>query len=88
MLVLNATRVQTGEPIVIAPCGNVQRALLARRLTGEVDPMIVCNPCFRLDFSAVAEIRSRIMQARNNGAAVLLMRKIWTNFWRRPTAFW
>ena len=35
-----------------------------------------------------AEIRSRIMQARNNGAAVLLMRKIWTNFWRRPTAFW
>ena len=53
--------------------GNVQRAVLARELTGDVDLLIVSNPCFGLDFSAVAEIRGRIMKARNEGAAVLLM---------------
>nr|MDJ0832482.1 ABC transporter ATP-binding protein [Gammaproteobacteria bacterium] len=31
------------------------------------------NPCFGLDFSAVTEIHERIMQARNNGSAVLLI---------------
>lgn len=53
--------------------GNVQRAVLARELTGEVDLLIISNPCFGLDFTAVAEIRARIMAARNKGAAVLLM---------------
>lgn len=53
--------------------GNVQRAVLARELTGNVDLLIISNPCFGLDFSAVAEIRARIMAARNAGAGVLLM---------------
>ena len=53
--------------------GNVQRAVLARELTGEVRLLIVANPCFGLDFAAVAEIRTRIMAARNGGAAVLLV---------------
>ena len=53
--------------------GNVQRAVLARELTGEVSVLIAANPCFGLDFGAVAEIRSRIMDARNAGAAVLLI---------------
>jgi len=53
--------------------GNVQRAVLARELIGELSVLIVANPCFGLDFGAVAEIRERIMQARNNGAAVLLL---------------
>ena len=53
--------------------GNVQRAVLARELTGEVRLLIVANPCFGLDFAAVAEIRTRIMSARNAGAAVLLV---------------
>jgi simple sugar transport system ATP-binding protein len=53
--------------------GNVQRAVLARELTGEVTLLIVANPCFGLDFAAVAEIRTRIMAARNAGAAVLLV---------------
>ena len=53
--------------------GNVQRAVLARELTGEVRLLIVANPCFGLDFAAVAEIRTRIMSARNSGAAVLLV---------------
>jgi simple sugar transport system ATP-binding protein len=53
--------------------GTVQRAVLARELTGEVRLLIVANPCFGLDFAAVAEIRTRIMNARNGGAAVLLV---------------
>ena len=53
--------------------GNIQRAVLARELHGDVDVLVAANPCFGLDFKAVAEIRSRIMQARNKGAAVLLV---------------
>ena len=53
--------------------GNVQRAVLARELSGHVRLLIVANPCFGLDFAAVAEIRTRIMNARNSGAAVLLV---------------
>jgi simple sugar transport system ATP-binding protein len=60
-------------PIASLSGGNVQRAVLARELTGEVDVLIVANPCFGLDFAAVADIRARIMQARNAGAAVLLV---------------
>ena len=47
--------------------------MLSRELSGEVDLLIISNPCFGLDFTAVAEIRQRIMAARNAGAAVLLM---------------
>jgi ABC-type uncharacterized transport system ATPase subunit len=53
--------------------GNVQRAVLARELSSEGDLVIVANPCFGLDFAAVAEIRARLVQARNRGAAVLLV---------------
>lgn len=60
-------------PISALSGGNVQRAVLARELTGDVRLLVISNPCFGLDFSAVAEIRARIMAARNAGAAVLLM---------------
>ncbi len=61
------------SPIAALSGGNVQRAVLARELSGEVDLLLISNPCFGLDFSAVGEIRARIMAARNNGAAVLLI---------------
>ena len=61
------------SPIATLSGGNVQRAVLARELSGEVDLLIISNPCFGLDFTAVAEIRARIVAARNAGAAVLLM---------------
>ncbi len=61
------------SPIAALSGGNVQRAVLARELSGEVDLLIISNPCFGLDFTAVSEIRARIMEARNRGAAVLLM---------------
>lgn len=60
-------------PINALSGGNVQRAVLARELSGEVDLLIISNPCFGLDFSAVSEIRTRIMQARNAGTAVLIL---------------
>ncbi|MCJ9673802.1 MULTISPECIES: ABC transporter ATP-binding protein [unclassified Neorhizobium] len=63
----------SSSPISALSGGNVQRAVLARELTGDVDLLIVSNPCFGLDFSAVAEIRARIMRARNSGTAVLLL---------------
>jgi general nucleoside transport system ATP-binding protein len=53
--------------------GNVQRAILARELSGDVDVLIVANPCFGLDFASVADIRAQIMEQRNRGAAVLLV---------------
>jgi ABC-type uncharacterized transport system ATPase subunit len=53
--------------------GNVQRAVLARELSVDVDVLIVANPCFGLDFASVADIRSQIMEQRNRGAAVLLV---------------
>src|SRR5262249_62232885 len=60
-------------PISVLSGGNVQRAILARELDGAVDLLIVSNPCFGLDVQAVAEIRARIMAARNAGTAVLLL---------------
>ena len=53
--------------------GNIQRTVLARELSEKVHLLIVQNPCFGLDLNAVAEIRNRIMEARNDGAAVLLI---------------
>lgn len=73
---IEAYRVKTPGPdaaIKGLSGGNVQRAVLARELSSEGDLVIVANPCFGLDFAAVAEIRARIVQARNRGAAVLLV---------------
>jgi simple sugar transport system ATP-binding protein len=53
--------------------GNVQRSVLARELSHDVAVLIVQNPCFGLDLNGVAEIRNRIVTARNAGAAVLLI---------------
>ena len=61
------------SPIEALSGGNVQRAILARELSGDVDVLIVANPCFGLDFASVAEIRTQIMEQRNKGAAVLLV---------------
>ncbi len=53
--------------------GNVQRAVLARELDGEINVLIAANPVFGLDFAAVREIHSRIVQVRGRGGAVLLV---------------
>ncbi|HEY3592603.1 MAG TPA: ATP-binding cassette domain-containing protein, partial [Polyangiaceae bacterium] len=53
--------------------GNVQRAVLARELSGRVAVLIAANPCMGLDFRAVAEIHRRLREARAQGVAVLLV---------------
>jgi simple sugar transport system ATP-binding protein len=60
-------------PIGTLSGGNVQRAVLARELSGEVDVLVCANPVFGLDFAAVADIHGQIVAARNRGAAVLLV---------------
>lgn len=53
--------------------GNVQRAVLARELSADAQLILVSNPTFGLDFAAAAEIYRRLMEARNRGAAILLI---------------
>ncbi|MBP6898727.1 MAG: ABC transporter ATP-binding protein [Burkholderiaceae bacterium] len=53
--------------------GNVQRAVLARELSGDARLLLVSNPVFGLDFAAVAEIHGRLLAARQRGCAVLLL---------------
>src|SRR5450432_3943654 len=60
-------------PISALSGGNVQRSVMACELGGDVEVLIAANPCFGLDFAAVAQIHAEIMAARNRGAAVLLV---------------
>jgi general nucleoside transport system ATP-binding protein len=53
--------------------GNVQRAVLARELSEPADVLLVSNPVFGLDFTAVAEVHARLLAARNSGTAVLMV---------------
>jgi simple sugar transport system ATP-binding protein len=69
-------RVKTPSPdsaVETLSGGNVQRMVLARELSDQVQILIVANPCFGLDIRAIAEIRAQIMSARNRGAAILLV---------------
>jgi general nucleoside transport system ATP-binding protein len=70
-------RVKTASldaPIGTLSGGNVQRCVLARELGGEgVAVLVAANPCFGLDMAAVAEIHAQLMEARNRGAAILLV---------------
>ncbi|MES3003517.1 MAG: ABC transporter ATP-binding protein [Pseudomonadota bacterium] len=60
-------------PIRSLSGGNVQRAVLARELNGEINVLIAANPVFGLDFAAVKEIHTRILGVRDRGGAVLLI---------------
>jgi simple sugar transport system ATP-binding protein len=60
-------------PIASLSGGNVQRAVLARELAGDINVLIAANPVFGLDFAAVAEIHSRLRKVRAQGAGVLLI---------------
>ena len=53
--------------------GNVQRAVLARELGQPVSLLIVANPVFGLDFAATEAIHQRLCDARDAGAAILLV---------------
>jgi simple sugar transport system ATP-binding protein len=62
-----------GAPIRSLSGGNVQRAVLARELSEPASLLLVSNPVFGLDFTAVAEVHQRLLAARNAGCAVLMV---------------
>jgi simple sugar transport system ATP-binding protein len=71
-----AFRVRTrgeGAPIRSLSGGNVQRAVLARELSDDAALLLVSNPSFGLDFTAVAEVHARLAAARKRGSAVLMV---------------
>ena len=73
---IEAYRVKTqgpGSPIGSLSGGNVQRAVLARELSQPADVLLVSNPVFGLDFTAVAEVHARLRAARAAGTAVLMV---------------
>ena len=73
---VQAFRVRTRSeqsPIGSLSGGNVQRAVLARELSDDASLLLVSNPSFGLDFTAVAEVHQRLREARARGAAVLMV---------------
>ncbi|MFM7531228.1 MAG: ABC transporter ATP-binding protein [Rubrivivax sp.] len=73
---VQAFRVRTRSeqaPISSLSGGNVQRAVLARELSDDAALLLVSNPSFGLDFTAVAEVHQRLRQASRQGAAVLMV---------------
>jgi ABC-type uncharacterized transport system ATPase subunit len=60
-------------PIRSLSGGNVQRAVLARELHGDIQVLIAANPVFGLDFAAVKEIHTRLRGVAQQGGAVLLI---------------
>lgn len=73
---INHFKIKTSGPSMPAAelsGGNLQRLVLARDLSDSVQVFVVSNPCFGLDVKATAEVRRRIVEARNAGAAVLLL---------------
>ncbi|MDP2417961.1 MAG: ABC transporter ATP-binding protein [Hydrogenophaga sp.] len=60
-------------PIRSLSGGNVQRAVLARELHGDIHVLIAANPVFGLDFAAVKDIHARLRGVREQGGAVLLI---------------
>ena len=60
-------------PIGSLSGGNVQRAVLARELAGDINVLIAANPVFGLDFAAVKDIHARLRDVRGRGAGVLLI---------------
>lgn len=53
--------------------GNQQKLVLARELSGKPDLVIAAQPTRGLDVGATEYVRSRMVEARNNGAAILLI---------------
>lgn len=53
--------------------GNAQKLLVGRELAGERKALVVVNPTQGLDVKAAAAVRARLVQARDEGLAILLI---------------
>lgn len=68
--------IKVGDPFAPARLlsgGNLQKLLLARELASNPDLLIVANPTRGLDIGASAYVHDRLREARDKGAAVLLI---------------
>ncbi|MEM9564092.1 MAG: ABC transporter ATP-binding protein [Actinomycetota bacterium] len=53
--------------------GNLQKVVMARELDGQPDLIVVHQPTRGLDVSAADNVRRRLIDERNRGAAIVLM---------------
>lgn len=53
--------------------GNAQKLLAGRELSGDKSAVVAVNPTQGLDVKAAAAVRERLLQARDDGLAVLLI---------------
>ena len=60
-------------PVTHLSGGNIQRTVLARELSHDIEILVASNPCAGLDVGAISEIHAQIVGARNRQAAVLLV---------------
>ena len=76
-----------GAPIRSLSGGNVQRAVLARELAGDINVLIAANPVFGLDFAAVRrDPRAHRRRCARAAAPCCWSAKTSTNCWSWPTA--
>lgn len=60
-------------PVKTLSGGNQQKIVVGRALLDEPDFVLAYNPTRGIDVGAAALVASRLMQARNNGTAILLI---------------
>lgn len=68
--------VRTTSPTVVASTlsgGNLQKVVLAREISAKPQLLIVAQPTRGLDVGSIEFVHRRILEARDNGAAVLLV---------------
>ncbi len=53
--------------------GNLQKIIIARELSGAPRAVVAAQPTRGLDVGAIEYVHGRILEARNNGAAILLI---------------
>jgi simple sugar transport system ATP-binding protein len=62
-----------GRPVSTLSGGNQQKVVIARALFGEPEVLVAVNPTRGLDIGATAYVHQQLRQARDRGAAVLLI---------------
>ncbi|MFT0762714.1 ABC transporter ATP-binding protein [Scrofimicrobium sp. R131] len=61
------------DPISTLSGGNQQKAILARELSRPIDILVAAQPTRGLDVGSIEFVHQRIVQARDNGTAVLVV---------------
>ncbi len=61
------------QPVKTLSGGNIQKMILTRELHEDPSLLIISEPSWGLDFSSREKLHKQILQARDQGAAVLLL---------------